>query len=79
MTLDHWLATTGTSVNVRIVSGRGLDPAGMVWLGADVDELAVAATAVNSMIWRLGPRIVLYAGDILTQPNWPAVDFLKRL
>jgi hypothetical protein len=30
------------------------------------------------MIWRLGPRIVLYAGDILTRPNWPAVAERQR-
>jgi N-6 DNA methylase len=74
--------TVGTGGLFRVaaetIRGRGLDPAGMIWLGADVDELAVAAAAVNSMIWQLGPRIVLYAGDILTQPNWPAVAERQR-
>ncbi|WP_284745977.1 N-6 DNA methylase [Amycolatopsis sp. RTGN1] len=81
--------TVGTGGLFRVaaetIRGRGLDPADMIWFGADIDELAVAATAVNSLIWQLGPRIVLYIGDILTQPDWAAeaqrrrAHFLERV
>ncbi|RSM34824.1 hypothetical protein DMA12_46785 [Amycolatopsis balhimycina DSM 5908] len=55
---------------VCVVRSRGLDPADMSWFGADVDDLAIAAAAVNGLIWGLGPRVYLYVGDILTHPRW---------
>lgn len=74
--------TVGTGGLFRVaaatIRSRGLTPADMVWVGADIDELAVAATAVNSVIWQLGPRIALYVGDILTQPDWAAEAQRRR-
>lgn len=61
-----------------VVRSRGLDPADMVWFGADVDELAIAASAVNSMIWGLGPRVFLYVGDVLAHPHWADEARLRR-
>ncbi|WP_410633853.1 N-6 DNA methylase [Amycolatopsis sp. cmx-4-83] len=61
-----------------IVCNRGLDPAEMLWFGADVDELAVACAAVNSLLWGLGPRVVLYVGDVLAHPNWPDEALRRR-
>lgn len=55
----------------QVVRARGVDPATMRWFGADIDELAIAATAVNSLIWGLGPRTVLFVGDVLAHPDWP--------
>ncbi|MFF1611391.1 N-6 DNA methylase [Amycolatopsis sp. NPDC058278] len=67
--------TVGTGglfrVAAQIVRSRGLDPADMVWFGADTDELAVAATAVNGLLWGLGSGVTLYVGDILAHPHWP--------
>ncbi|WIV61881.1 N-6 DNA methylase [Amycolatopsis nalaikhensis] len=66
--------TVGTGglfrVAAQVVRSRGVDPADMLWFGADVDELAVAATAVNGLIWGLGPRVFLHVGEILADPNW---------
>ncbi len=74
--------TVGTGGLFRVaaetIRSRGLSPADMIWFGADIDELAVAATAVNSVIWRLGPRIVLYAGDTLAEPGWAAEAQRRR-
>ncbi|MGW3993232.1 N-6 DNA methylase [Amycolatopsis sp. NPDC004772] len=61
-----------------VVRSRGLDPADMVWFGADVDDLAIAAAAVNSMIWGLGPRVFLYVGDVLAHPHWADEARLRR-
>jgi hypothetical protein len=57
--------------SAQVIRCQGLDPADMLWFGADADELAVAAMAVNGLIWGLGPQVVLYAGDVLALPNWP--------
>ncbi|WP_307793464.1 N-6 DNA methylase [Amycolatopsis sp. MtRt-6] len=54
----------------QVVRSRGFDPADMQWFGADVDELAIAATAVNSLLWGLGPQVFLFAGDVLVHPQW---------
>jgi hypothetical protein len=67
--------TVGTGglfrVAAQIVRSRGLDSADMLWFGADTDELAVAATAVNGLLWDLGSGVTLYVGDILAHPHWP--------
>ncbi|WP_244180894.1 N-6 DNA methylase [Amycolatopsis pretoriensis] len=54
----------------QVVRDRGLDPTALTWYGADVDELAVAAAAVNSVLWQLGTNVVLYVGDPLAEPDW---------
>ncbi|NBH06041.1 N-6 DNA methylase [Amycolatopsis sp. SID8362] len=81
--------TVGTGGILRaaaaVVCNRGFDPAEMLWFGADTDELAVACAAVNGLLWELGPRVVLYVGDVLAHPNWPdealrrRAKFLERL
>ncbi|WP_410597910.1 N-6 DNA methylase [Amycolatopsis sp. lyj-23] len=53
-----------------VVRSRGLNLADMSWFGADVDELAIAAAAVNSLIWSLGSKVFFYAGDVLAHPHW---------
>ncbi|GLY38972.1 hypothetical protein Amsp01_049960 [Amycolatopsis sp. NBRC 101858] len=55
----------------EVVRCQGLDPADMRWFGADSDELAVAATAINALIWELGPEVFFYAGDVRAFPHWP--------
>lgn len=46
------------------------DPATITWYGADIDDLAIAACAINSILWGLGPRVVLCVADTLTEPDW---------
>jgi hypothetical protein len=65
-------------VAAQVVRAGGADPAAMIWYGADLDELAVAACAVNSLIWGLGPRIVLYVGDTLANADWPDRALQRR-
>ncbi|MEV4741791.1 N-6 DNA methylase [Streptomyces sp. NPDC049555] len=48
---------------------RGIDPATMRWSGVDVDEIAAACTAVNAIIWSLGPNVTVACADSLIQPN----------
>ncbi|WP_406689311.1 N-6 DNA methylase [Saccharopolyspora sp. ID03-671] len=47
------------------------DPATVAWYGADVDDLAIAACAINSLLWGLGPRIVLCVANTLSEGDWP--------
>ncbi|MGW0891512.1 N-6 DNA methylase [Saccharopolyspora sp. NPDC002578] len=49
---------------------RGQDPAAVNWYGADIDELAIAACAVNSHLWGLGPRVLLCVTDPLAEADW---------
>ncbi|GAB3677502.1 N-6 DNA methylase [Saccharopolyspora tripterygii] len=46
------------------------DPTTVTWYGADVDDLAIAACAVNSLIWGLGPCIVLCVANTLSEGDW---------
>ncbi|MGW4524987.1 N-6 DNA methylase [Amycolatopsis sp. NPDC004378] len=63
----------------QVIRNCGLDPAALTWYGADVDELAVAAAAVNSVIWQLGPNVVLYVGDPLAEPDWSAAATQQKV
>lgn len=47
------------------------DPTTVTWWGADVDELAVAACAVNALSWQLGSRVVLCVANTLSEGDWP--------
>ena len=49
---------------------HGRDPASVAWYGADIDDLAIAACAINSLLWQLGPRIVLCVANTLTEGDW---------
>ena len=49
---------------IRVGSNPG------TWYGADIDDLAIAACAVNSLLWRLGPRMVLCVANTLTEGDW---------
>lgn len=43
----------------------GRDPATVTWVGCDIDALAIACAAVNTLVWGLGPRVLLAVGDSL--------------
>lgn len=49
---------------------HGRDPTTVAWYGADIDDLAIAACAVNSVLWRLGPRILLCVANTLAEGDW---------
>lgn len=54
----------------QAMRSNGHDPATVSWYGADIDDLAIAACAVNSLLWGLGPRILLCVTNTLTEPDW---------
>ncbi|GGM80934.1 hypothetical protein GCM10012275_59470 [Longimycelium tulufanense] len=49
---------------------QGRDPATVSWYGADIDDLAIAACAINSVLWGLGPRVVLCVANTLAEGDW---------
>ncbi|GAA4085231.1 N-6 DNA methylase [Actinomadura miaoliensis] len=46
---------------------RGQDPADYVWVMTDIDPLACACAAVNSLIWGLGSNVLVHCGDTLAE------------
>ncbi|MFZ3491847.1 N-6 DNA methylase [Streptomyces sp. 5.8] len=48
---------------------NGEDPAERGWVMLEVDHLAAAGAAVNTLVWELGPRAVVGRGDVLAQPD----------
>lgn len=54
----------------QVMRERGQDPARMSWYGADIDDLAIAACAINSHLWGLGHRILLCVADTLAESDW---------
>jgi hypothetical protein len=65
--------TAGTGGLLRAVAqairDTGGDPHTRHWVAVDLDELAVAALAVNTVIWDLGPHVLIAHGDALTD-DW---------
>ncbi|MFI6688461.1 hypothetical protein [Streptomyces sp. NPDC050485] len=47
----------------------GMDPADSGWVMLELDPLAAAGAAVNSLVWGLGPRAVVGCGNVLAQPD----------
>ncbi|MFI8951217.1 N-6 DNA methylase [Streptomyces sp. NPDC053750] len=47
----------------------GEDPAERGWVMLELDPLAAAGAAVNTLVWELGPRAVVGCGDVLAQPD----------
>jgi hypothetical protein len=47
----------------------GQDPANSAWVMTELDPLAAAAAAVNTLIWGLGPRAVVACGDVLVHAD----------
>ncbi|WP_254235581.1 N-6 DNA methylase [Allokutzneria sp. A3M-2-11 16] len=48
---------------------NGKDPRTVTWVAGDIDELAVACLAVNSLLWNLGPNTIFGVGNTLTE-DW---------
>ncbi|WND40641.1 N-6 DNA methylase (plasmid) [Streptomyces sp. BB1-1-1] len=47
----------------------GEDPAERGWVMLELDPLAAAGAAVNTLVWELGPRAFVGCGDVLAQPD----------
>ena len=45
---------------------HGHDPATIGWVAVDTDPLAIACLAINTVLWGLGPRVLLGVGDSLS-------------
>lgn len=46
---------------------RNLDPADYRWFGNDIDRLSTACTAVNVILWGLGPSVAVWCADSLAE------------
>ncbi|MFZ3492200.1 N-6 DNA methylase [Streptomyces sp. 5.8] len=51
------------------VRSLGGDPADYEWWLVEIDPLAAAAAAANSIVWGLGRRVVVACGDTLRDPQ----------
>jgi len=54
----------------QVMREAGGDPHTVGWVAVDLDELALAAHAVNVIIWDLGPNVLLAHGDALADDWW---------
>lgn len=54
----------------KVMRNNENDPATASWYGADIDDLAIAACAINSLLWGLGPRVLLCVADTLAEGDW---------
>jgi tRNA G10 N-methylase Trm11 len=56
---------------------QGRDPRTKRWIGCDIDDVAVACAAVNSMSWRLGEDIIFHAGNTFAE-GWEIRALAQR-
>ncbi|WDN56189.1 N-6 DNA methylase [Streptomyces clavuligerus] len=65
--------TAGTGglfrTSAQVLRRNGEDPAERGWVMLELDPLAAAAAAVNTLVWELGPRAFVGCGDVLAQPR----------
>lgn len=57
---------------------QGRDPTSVTWVGADIDNLAIAACAVNSFLWGLGTRVPLAVANTLAEGDWETRAYAQR-
>ncbi|MFF4344746.1 N-6 DNA methylase [Kitasatospora sp. NPDC001540] len=48
---------------------RGQDPAEKTWVGVEIDALSAAVLVANSVIWRLGSRVLVARADAIREPD----------
>ncbi|WP_367132736.1 MULTISPECIES: N-6 DNA methylase [Streptomyces] len=53
----------------QAVRERGVDPASIRWSGVDIDSIAAACTAVNFIVYELGPHSTVACADALAHPD----------
>jgi hypothetical protein len=61
----------------EVMREQGRDPRSVRWVGCDIDEIAVACSTVNSMIWGLGHDIIFHVGNALAE-GWESRAFAQR-
>jgi hypothetical protein len=65
--------TAGTGGMLRAtaqaIRAQGRDPTTVTWYAVDIDALAIACLAVNTVLWELGFKVVLGVADVLTD-DW---------
>lgn len=57
---------------------EGRNPADYGWVMLELDQLAAAGAAVNSIIWGLGPRAVVGCGDVLVRADLEQDAFVHQ-
>ncbi|MFG1709150.1 N-6 DNA methylase [Nonomuraea sp. M3C6] len=78
-----WFAepAAGTGGMFRAVSLamrlQGMNPANFGWHMAELDPIATACSAVNAIVWGLGPNVLIFCGDTLVTGDTvtPAIEF----
>ena len=67
--------TSGTGAMIRAVAvylrDLGLDPADFRWAMTDLDAVSAAVAACCSILWDLGPQVLVWCGDTLQEGNGP--------
>ncbi len=55
---------------------QGMNPPEFGWHMAELDPIAAACAAVNSIVWGLGPNVLIFTGDTLATGDTltPAVE-----
>ncbi|MFD6094772.1 N-6 DNA methylase [Nocardiopsis flavescens] len=60
-----------------LMRAQGRNPHDVEWVANDIDELAIACLAANSIIWDLGYKVVLAVGDTLTELPVPKAKRMR--
>ncbi|MFE3182717.1 N-6 DNA methylase [Streptomyces violascens] len=61
----------------QLLRRKGMDPADFEWSMVDIDPIAAACAAVNSLIWGLGQQVTVACADSLANPN-AVTDAMKE-
>ncbi|GAB3426961.1 DNA methyltransferase family protein [Flindersiella endophytica] len=73
--------TAGTGGMLRAaaqaIRAQGGDPTTVTWYAVDIDALAIACLAVNTVLWELGFKVVLGVADVLTD-DWTPRALAQR-
>ncbi len=73
-------AGTGGMLRAAAVVLRDLghNPANFGWGLSELDPIAAACAAVNSITWGLGPNVLIHVGNTLAADDWMALAFKQR-
>ncbi|WP_435109793.1 N-6 DNA methylase [Nocardiopsis synnemataformans] len=74
-------AAVGTGGLLRaaaeVLREHGRDPAEVAWTAVDIDPIAIAALAVNTILWGLGHDVLLGVANVLTE-DWEEAARARR-
>ncbi|GAA4626990.1 hypothetical protein GCM10023196_037450 [Actinoallomurus vinaceus] len=78
--IDEPAAGTGGLIRAAAqhIRSKGHSPHGFTWSMTDLDPIAAACCAVNSIVWDLGPRVLVHCGDTLADPEGPRKEIERR-